>query len=234
MIEVLYEDNHCLVLNKPAGLLAQGDETGEASALDLAREYVRTKYNKPGNVYLGLVHRLDRPTSGVLLLARTSKAAARLSEQFREGTVRKVYWAVVEGRCPYESGDWVDTLRKDGAENVVSVVPEGTPGGRLATLGFRVLERTPSAAWLEVRPTTGRGHQIRVQLASRGLPILGDRKYGGAERVLAADGKPRIGLHARELSFQHPTRPEEVSVTAPVPEDWPWPPAGARPGRRSS
>ena len=141
MLDVLYEDNHCLAVNKPAGLLAQGDATGEPTLLDAARDYLKEKYAKPGNVFVGLVHRLDRPTSGVVLLARTSKAAARLSEQFREGTVEKVYWAVVEGDCPAEEGEWTDTLRKDEARNVVEVVAPGTPGGQDAALAFRVLGR---------------------------------------------------------------------------------------------
>jgi 23S rRNA pseudouridine1911/1915/1917 synthase len=218
MLDVLYEDNHCLAVNKPAGLLSQGDATGEWSLVDLAGDYLRAKYAKPGNVYVGLVHRLDRPASGVVLLARTSKAAARLSAQFREGTVEKVYWAIVEGRCPTPEGEWSDLLRKDERRNVVEVVASG---GRDARLAFRVLDTGRGTAWLEVRPTTGRNHQIRVQLASRGLPIVGDRKYGARTTLRALDGKPRIALHARRLSVSHPTRGEVLGLTAPVPADWP-------------
>lgn len=222
MLNVLYEDNHCLAVDKPAGLLTQGDATGEPCALDEARAYLKERYAKPGNVFVGLVHRLDRPTSGVLLLARTSKGAARLSEQFREGTVEKVYWAVVEGRPAADEGEWADTLWKDTRTNVVSVVPAGTPGGLPAALGYRVLGRRADASLLELRPRTGRSHQIRVQLAARGLPILGDRKYGASSTVLALDGKPRVALHARSLRFSHPTRPEAIEVTSSVPADWPW------------
>jgi 23S rRNA pseudouridine1911/1915/1917 synthase len=228
MLDVLYEDNHCLAVNKPAGLLAQGDATGAPNALDEARAYLKTRYAKPGNVFVGLVHRLDRPTSGVLLLARTSKAASRLSEQFREGTVEKVYWAVVEGRIAAESGEWSDTLLKDEGHNLVAPVAPGTPGGREATLGYRVLGRSGRTSLVEVRPRTGRSHQIRVQLAARGLPIVGDRKYGSARTLTALDGKPRVALHARSLTFSHPTRREATEVTAEVPADWPWKgPAGS-------
>src|SRR3954471_3788402 len=126
MLDILYEDNHCLAVNKPAGLLAQGDATGDPTLVEEAARYLKTRYSKPGNVYVGLVHRLDRPTSGVVLLARTSKAAGRLAAQFREGTVKKVYRAIVEGTCPDESGTWTDTLWKDEGRNVVEVVAEGT------------------------------------------------------------------------------------------------------------
>jgi 23S rRNA pseudouridine1911/1915/1917 synthase len=223
MLDVLYEDNHCLAVNKPAGLLAQGDETGESSVVDLARDYLKSKYAKPGNVFVGLVHRLDRPTSGVILLGRTSKGADRLSAQFREGTVRKVYRAVVEGSPAEDEGTWTDWLAKHDARNVVRAVAPGEAAGREAHVAFRVLERHGGSTTVELIPATGRGHQLRVQLASRGLPIVGDRKYGARSTLLAEDGRPRIALHAFELSFRHPTRPEMVVVTAPVPRDWPGP-----------
>src|SRR5271166_1497181 len=140
-IEILLEDNHCLAVNKPAGLLSQGDETGDPSLVTWVAEYLKARYHKPGSAYVGLVHRLDRPTSGVVLLARTSKAAGRLSAQFREGTIEKVYWAIVEGTVDAESGEWSDILRKDEARNVVRVVPPGSPGGQPSRLRFRVLGR---------------------------------------------------------------------------------------------
>ena len=221
MLDVLFEDNHCLAVNKPAGLLAQGDVTGERTVLDEARDYLRVKYAKPGNVFLGLVHRLDRPTSGVLLLTKTSKGASRLSEQFRGGLVEKVYWAIVEGRCSGDEGEWADTLLKDESRNTVDVVEEGTPGGRSALLAYRVLGRSGSTTWIELKPKTGRGHQLRIQLASRGLSIVGDKKYGAKTGLLALDGKPRVALHAVSITFSHPTRREAISVSAPVPRDWP-------------
>jgi 23S rRNA pseudouridine1911/1915/1917 synthase len=221
--EILFEDNHCLAVNKPAGMLAQGDVTGEPSLIDWARADLKVRYQKPGNVYVGLVHRLDRPVSGVVLLAKTSKAAGRISAQFRDGTVDKVYWAVVEGSCDEVEGEWVDTLWKDERRNVTRVVPKGTPGGQEARLIVRVLERGADTTTLELRPVTGRSHQLRVQLASRGLPIVGDRKYGAAAVVRALDGGHRIALHARALTFNHPTRTEAISVIAPVQADWPVP-----------
>jgi 23S rRNA pseudouridine1911/1915/1917 synthase len=221
-VDILFEDNHCLAVNKPAGLLTQGDATGEPTLLDWARGSLKARFQKPGNVFVGLVHRLDRPTSGVVLLARTSKAASRLSAQFREGKIEKVYRAIVEGTCPQESGTWTDTLWKDEGRNVVEVVGEGTKGGRDAALAFRVLARRAGSTLIELRPATGRGHQLRVQLASRGLPIAGDRKYGASTTLMAVDGKPRIALHACRLTFTHPTRPEAISVDATEPADWPW------------
>lgn len=220
-LDVLYEDNHCLAVNKPAGLLAQGDVTGDLSLVDLASSYLKTKYQKPGNVYVGLVHRLDRPTSGIILLARTSKAASRLSEQFRLGSIEKIYHAVIDGSCPEDSGEWNDTLWKDEERNVVRVVPPNTPGGQEARLAFRVLGRFPRTTQLELRPITGRSHQIRVQLAARGCPIVGDRKYGAVSTLRMSDDRPRIALHAQQLTFTHPTRGEVLSVSAPVPPDWP-------------
>jgi 23S rRNA pseudouridine1911/1915/1917 synthase len=221
MIEILYEDNHCLALNKPAGLLSQGDSTGDPTILDLARDYLKVAYNKPGNVFVGLVHRLDRPTSGVVLVARTSKSAARLSEQFRQGAVQKTYLAAVEGDCQVDAGEWLDWLVKDERTNVVSAVSSASVGAQRAHVAFRVLRRNRRSMLIELQPTTGRGHQLRVQLASRGLPIIGDRKYGASTRLIALDGQPRIGLHASSLRFKHPTRAEHLTIEAPLPADWP-------------
>jgi 23S rRNA pseudouridine1911/1915/1917 synthase len=213
---VLYEDNHCLAVLKPAGMLTAGDHTGDITLLELARRYLKEKHRKPGNVYLGVVHRLDRPVSGVVLFARTSKAAARLSEQFRAGTVEKVYHTCVEGRPEQPSGEWTDFLVKDEQRNVVRVVPAGTPGARQAVLAYRVLKSSPGSTLLELRPRTGRAHQIRVQLASRGMPILGDVKYDAR-----AVQPGRIALHAAELTFLHPVRREPIAIRAPLPLHWP-------------
>lgn len=218
MIPILYEDNHCLVVDKPAGLLSQGDATGDASVVDLVAADLKERFRKPGNVYVGLVHRLDRPVSGALLLARTSKAAARLSSQFREHRVEKRYIAIVEGLPAADSGIWNDVLRKDPRTNRVEVV---TGAGDVATLDFRVVERSRGRAAIELTPTTGRGHQLRVQLASRGLPIVGDRKYGARSALEASDGGYRIALHALSLAFDHPTQARRIEVGAPLPSDWP-------------
>ena len=223
MIEILLEDNHCLAVNKPAGLLSQGDSTGDPSVVDLVADYLKRTYAKPGNVYVGLVHRLDRPTSGVVLVARTSKAAARLSEQFREGRVEKTYLAVAEGSWPVDNdnGVWDDWLIKDERSNVVSTTTPGRAGAQRASLGYRVLDRSAGRITFELQPTTGRGHQLRVQLASRGLPIVGDRKYGATSKLIAIDGQPRIALHARRLRFTHPTRSVTQEIEASIPTDWP-------------
>src|SRR5258707_7494317 len=168
MLTVLYEDNHCLAVFKPARTLTSGDETGDVSLLDLPRAYLKEKYQKPGSVLVGLVHRLDRPVSGVVLFARTSKGAARLSEQFREGTIQKTYRAVVEGAVAESAGEFVDFLLKDEKTNTVRSVKPGTPGARESRLSFRRLKTAGGMTLLEITPATGRSHQIRVQLATRG------------------------------------------------------------------
>jgi len=221
MIDILLEDNHCLAVNKPAGMLSQGDISGDLSVVDEVRDYLKRTYAKPGNVFVGLIHRLDRPTSGVVLLARTSKGASRLSEQFREGLVEKTYLAVAEGSLLEDAGDWDDWLVKDEATNIVSTARPGDRGAQRANLSYRVVARAAGRITLELRPTTGRGHQLRVQLASRGLAIVGDRKYGSRTLLTALDGRPRIALHARLLCFNHPTRGERLAVEAPLPADWP-------------
>lgn len=220
-LTILFEDNHCLAVNKPAGLLSQGDVTGDPSLVDWVSHYLKVTYHKPGNVFVGLVHRLDRPVSGVVLLAKTSKAADRLSRQFREGTVRKVYRAIVEGHWPEDSGVWVDRIDKDRQTNRSRTEPADGGQGKEAILAYRVIARTSSTTTFELEPRTGRGHQLRVQLADRGLPIVGDRKYGARRMIRALDGGHRIALHARLLAFQHPTLGEVIELTATEPADWP-------------
>lgn len=214
-LDVLWDDNHCLAVNKPARVLTAGDETGDVSLLDQAREYVRVKYNKPGNVFIGLVHRLDRPVSGVVLFARTSKAAARLSEQFRTGSVEKTYQALVEGQPPAQEGLLTDWLWKDRAQNVVRRAAADEPGARESVLRYRRLKSARGLTLLEITPETGRSHQIRVQLASQNMPIYGDRKYGAREAFGGA-----IALHAARLTFEHPVKRESVTLDAPRPMAW--------------
>lgn len=219
-LSVLHEDNHCVVIDKPARTLTAGDDTGDRALLDEVRDYLRIKYDKPGNVFVGLVHRLDRPVSGVVLFARTSKGAARLAEQFRTGSVRKQYLAVVAGRPPRPEGELVDWLLKDPRTNLVRRVPTGTPasGGdppRESRLRYAVVQTVGDRSVLLVEPLTGRSHQIRVQLSGMGTPILGDVKYGGP-----GGWEGSIALHAWRLDFEHPTRREAISVTAPIPAEW--------------
>jgi 23S rRNA pseudouridine1911/1915/1917 synthase len=220
-LEVLWEDNHCLAVTKPAGLPSQGDESEDDSLVDVVKAYLKQTYNKPGNVYLGLLHRLDRPVSGVVLLAKTSKAAQRLSKQFRDGLVEKTYWAVVEGVVDPTAGVMVDYVWKDRQRNLVSIVDESSPGAKDSRLDYRLLHEGFDSSLVEVRLASGRSHQIRVQFAGRGMPIVGDRKYGSTRVLKAGDGGSRIALHARSIRFKHPTSQEERFVEAPAPADWP-------------
>jgi len=214
-LEILFEDNHLLALNKPAGLATMGAARGSPTLLALARQYIKRKYHKPGNVYLGIVSRLDAPASGVVLMARTSKAARRLSRAFRERRVQKTYWVIVEGRVHARSATLEDYLARDQRLQRMAVVDSSTPHARPARLSFRRLCVAAAESLLEVELETGRKHQIRVQLARQGHPVLGDRKYGA--RGAFARG---IALHARRLAVEHPTTGESVLITAPLPAAW--------------
>jgi 23S rRNA pseudouridine1911/1915/1917 synthase len=214
-LQILYEDNHCLAIAKPSGVVSAHFQ-GREETLDMqVKAYLKQKHHKPGNVFLGVVHRLDRPVSGVLLFARTSKAAARLSEQFRESTVEKVYWAIVDGKVAASTGTWEDWLIKDSAADRAQIVKAGTPGARQALLHFQRHGVDDNVTWLELRPQTGRRHQLRAQLAHRGYPIFGDKRYGSVQRFDDA-----IALHARQLTFMHPTRHDSITLTAEVPHLW--------------
>jgi 23S rRNA pseudouridine1911/1915/1917 synthase len=214
-LDILYEDNHCIAVYKPAGALTTHFD-GQEETLDRAvKQYLKEKYQKPGNVFLGVVQRLDRVVSGVLLFARTSKAAARLSQQFREGTVEKIYWAVVEGEIQKTAGSLEDWLLRDGSIGRVEVVEPRTPGSRQALLHFQRKAYHEGLTWLELRPQTGRRHQLRVQLAHHDHPIYGDARYGSVHTF----GKA-IGLHARALTFLHPIHYEPITLTAELPRYW--------------
>lgn len=215
-LDVLFEDNHCLVVNKPAGLVVHGDEQGSATVFDAAIDYIRRKYHKPGRVYLGVVHRLDRNVSGALLFARTSKAASRLSEQIREQQMTKRYVALVAGKLPESTGSLVQWLAKDRSSNQSRVVAEGTPDARRSSLSWELIQSGASRQLVSILLESGRSHQIRVQLASMGCPILGDVKYGS--RVRLPDHG--LALHASELTFRHPVLPDLVTVAAPPPANW--------------
>ncbi len=220
---VLYEDNHCLAVAKPAPLLTQGVPPGIPTLEALAKAYLKERYHKAGHVYLGIPHRLDRPVSGVVLFARNTKAAQRLAEQFQKHQVVKLYWAVVEGNVEPSEGRWSDWLLKLLEEARSTHVSSETPGARHAVLDYHRMNAGPSLTLLEVRPQTGRMHQIRVQAAERGHPVLGDMLYGAKQPFgpPAALARERvIALHARSLTFLHPIRFEPITVIAPLPEYW--------------
>ena len=208
---LIYEDNHLLVVNKPAGLLVQGDRSGEETLLDHARVYLKEKYNKPGNVFVGLVHRLDRPASGVVALARTSKSASRISEQFRQRTVEKTYHAWVEGACS-EQGRLEDYLVRENFRSRVGDRNEG----KLASLTYQRLKFTAQRSLVEINLETGRHHQIRVQFSHHRHPVWGDVKYGAASR----SREKRIALHAAHITIDHPTLRERKTFHAVSPVFW--------------
>lgn len=211
-LKILYEDNHLIAVEKPAGILVQGDETGDVSLLDLVKKYLKEKYQKPGNVFLGLIHRLDRPVSGVIIFARTSKAAARLSEQFRSHITQKIYHALVEKMPPQKSATLVHYLKKDAATNTVKTFDQPHPAALRAELNYEVVKTVGKNTLLKIELKTGRPHQIRAQLATIGCPIVGDLKYGAA----ASRADRSIALKASSLSFNHPITGERKTVELPI------------------
>ncbi|MEK6250054.1 MAG: RluA family pseudouridine synthase [Planctomycetales bacterium] len=213
--DILYEDNHLLAINKPAGLATMGVAAGVPSVLEQARQYLNLKAGKPGNVYLGIVSRLDAPVTGVLLLARTSKAASRLTVQFRERQVEKVYQVLVQGSVESASGELQDYVRKDERHRKMHVTGENTPGAKRAILSYRTIQVLDDLTHLEVQLQTGRKHQIRLQFGSRSHPVLGDRKYGATKTFPSG-----IALHAHRLALTHPVRQSPLELTAPFPGAW--------------
>jgi 23S rRNA pseudouridine1911/1915/1917 synthase len=216
MLEVLYEDNHIIAINKKSGDIVQGDKTGDAPLSDFVKAYIKKKYNKPGEVFLGTIHRLDRPTSGVVLYARTSKALTRMNEQFREKQVQKTYWAVVDNAPSNDSGTLENYLLKNQKQNK-SYVTKGSDG-KHAILDFKMLKKLDNFFHLEIKPKTGRHHQIRVQLAHIGCIIKGDLKYGAKRSNKDAS----IHLLAQKLEFIHPVKKESITIVAPAPKDSIW------------
>ena len=216
---VLFEDNHLLVVNKSTGVLVQGDSTGDTPLAELCKQYIKEKYQKPGAVFLGVVHRLDRPVSGVVVLARTSKSLERMNALFRDKETKKTYWAIVKNKPRKDQDTLVHWLLKDEKKNKTAFFSKETPGALRSELSYKVVGTAQSHWLLEVNPVTGRPHQIRVQLASMGCPIRGDVKYGYEH---PSDDGRSISLHARKLEFIHPVKKEMMKVEAPLPDDGFW------------
>ncbi|MBO4839604.1 MAG: RNA pseudouridine synthase [Bacteroidaceae bacterium] len=218
-MKVLYEDNHIIIVNKQSGEIVQGDKTGDTPLSDIVKAYLKEKYNKPGNVFLGVVHRLDRPVSGVVLFAKTSKALPRLNKLFAEHEkVKKTYWAIVANKPPQESGTLTHWLTRNEKTNTAKAYEREVPNSKKAVLDYRLVAASERYFLLEVQLHTGRHHQIRCQLAKMGCPIKGDLKYGAPRSN--PDGS--ICLHARYLELEHPVSHENISITAPVPQDALW------------
>lgn len=213
---ILYEDNHLLAVEKPAGLPTMGVAADQPSVLSLAKKYIKDRYHKPGNVYLGVVSRLDARVSGVVLIARTSKAAKRLSEQFRRREVEKIYWAIVHEQPQPAATQCIDWMRKDERHRRMHICPEAAPGAKHARMTYRTIQALEQGTLLEISLETGRKHQIRLQMSHRGHPILGDRKYGSRQSFPVG-----IALLARRLVINHPVGGATLRIESPPPGYWP-------------
>ena len=217
-LDVLFEDNHLLVINKQSGVLVQGDATGDKPLVEICKEYIKVNYQKPGDVFLGVVHRLDRPVSGVVVFARTSKALERMNALFKNRETKKIYWALVDKRPPRDEDTLIHWLVKDEKKNKTTAYKREHPEGSRSELSYRVIGYQSGFYLLEVNPITGRPHQIRVQLASMGCPIVGDVKYGYREPNQDAS----ICLHSHGLQFVHPVKKEPISIAASLPKNHFW------------
>ena len=217
-LQVLFEDNHIIVVNKRPGDIVQGDKTGDKPLSEVVKSYLKEKYNKPGNVYLGVVHRLDRPTSGIVLFAKTSKALPRLNKLFQEKEAQKTYWAIVKNAPPKKSDTLIHFLKRNPKQNKSYAHIKEVPESKKAILEYRMLKELDNYFLLEVDLHTGRHHQIRSQLSAIGSPIKGDLKYGFDRSNKDAS----IHLHARKLKFIHPVKKEEIKIIAPLPDEVLW------------
>ncbi len=217
-LAVLFEDNHLIAINKQSGTLVQGDETGDEPLSETVKKFIKEKYGKPGAVFLGVVHRIDRPVSGVVVFARTSKSLERMNALFKNRETKKTYWALVGNKPAKAEDTLVHWLVKDEKKNKTTAYKREHPEGSRSELSYKIMGNQAGHYLLEVNPITGRPHQIRVQLASMGCPIVGDLKYGFKEPNPDAS----ICLHARELSFVHPVKNEPVTITAPLPKNEFW------------
>jgi 23S rRNA pseudouridine1911/1915/1917 synthase len=217
-MEVIYEDNHIIAVNKTCREIVQGDKTGDTPLSDMLKTWLKEKYSKPGNVFVGVTHRLDRPVSGVVIFAKTSKALSRLNDMFRDGSVKKTYWAIVKNRPPHDEGTLTNYLVRNEKQNKSYAYDTEKPGSKKAILNYKVIGRSDNYYLLEIDLKTGRHHQIRCQLAKMGCPIKGDLKYG-FQRSNPDGG---ISLHSRNAKFVHPVSKEEINITAPVPNEPIW------------
>ena len=217
-LQILHEDNHVIIVNKRAGDIVQGDKTGDKPLSHVVKDFLKDKYNKPGNVYLGVVHRLDRPTTGIVLFSKTSKALPRLNKLFAEKKASKTYWALVKNQPPKAEGKLVHWLKKNPKNNKSTAFDKEIDGSKKAILHYKVIKTLDNFYLLEVDLETGRHHQIRCQLSKIGCPIKGDLKYGFDR----SNRDSSISLHARQLEFTHPVKKEKVSITAPLPNDPLW------------
>lgn len=217
-IEILFEDNHIIVVNKKSGDLVQGDKTGDAPLSDILKNYIKTKYNKPGNVYLGVVHRLDRPTTGIVIFAKTSKALERLNKMLRDKKIDKTYWAIIKNKPQKEKDTLINYLRKNPKNNKATVFNKETKDTKKAILHYKVAKSLDNYHLLEIDLETGRHHQIRSQLAHINCPIKGDLKYG----FNRSNKDAGIHLHARKINFIHPVKKVSIEIIAPTPKDPIW------------
>ncbi len=217
-LQVLFEDNHIIIINKRAGDIVQGDKTGDKPLSDVVKSYIKDKYSKPNNVYLGVVHRLDRPTSGIVIFAKTSKALERLNKMLREKQINKTYWAIVKNKPRYQKETLINWLKKNPKNNKSTAFDKETDTCKKAILHYKVIKKLDSYFLLEIDLETGRHHQIRCQLASIESPIKGDLKYG----FNRSNKDASIHLHARKIEFVHPVSKESVFVIAPTPNDVIW------------
>ncbi len=217
-VPILYEDNHLLLVEKPVNIPVQSDQSGDQDLLNILKEDIKVRYQKPGNVYLGLVHRLDRPVGGAMVFAKTSKAASRLSDQVRRHAMTRKYYAIVHGRPTKVKGQLVDYLFKNTSKNIVSIVRADHVQGKKAVLTYELLESQGDLSLLEVQLQTGRPHQIRVQLAGMKTPIWGDQKYGQSVNKVGQ----QIALWAQELALEHPIKKEQIAVNSRPPASFPW------------
>ena len=217
-LQILHEDNHIIIVNKRAGDIVQGDKTGDTPLSEIVKSYIKTKYNKPGNVYLGTVHRLDRPTTGLVIFSKTSKALPRLNKLFVSKEIKKTYWAIVKNRPPKTEDTLINWLKKNPKNNKSYTYNEETTGSKKGILHYKILMQLDNYYLLEINLETGRHHQIRAQLASIGCPIKGDLKYG----FNRSNKDASISLHARYIEFMHPVKKEMLKIMAPLPDDVIW------------